>query len=108
MVYNISTVDQCILLDLLLGTNLMGYVLSNLDTAEAAARCQIKSIKAADTAAILENVDNHQSVKLAKKGDLAQNMDRGRFWTGIVQGFYKLLTSLWWKSLLYMQLCHIA
>jgi len=49
--------DQCIFLDSLLDTNSTGYVLSNLDTAEAAARSQTKSIKAADTVAVLENAD---------------------------------------------------
>ena len=77
--------------------NSMGYVLSNLDTAEAAARSQTKSIKAADTVAILENADNHQSVKLTKEVNWLKvwdaGRDRDRYWTGIVQGFYKLLTT---------------
>ena len=96
-VYNTSIVDQCIFLDALLGTNSTAHVLSNLDSVEAAVKSQIKSIKALDAVATLEDANNHQSVKLAKDvnwlkvWDAAR--DRGRFWTGIVQCFYKLLTT---------------
>ena len=46
---------------------------------------------AADTVAVLENADNHQSVKLAKEVNWLKVWDAardcGHFWTGIVQGF---------------------
>ena len=99
-VYNISIVDQCIFLDSLLGIYLHTQqlnVLSNLDTVEAAVKSQTKSIKAADSAAILEDAENHQSVRLSKEVNWLKvwdaAIDRGRFWTGIVQSFLKLLTT---------------
>ena len=96
-VYDISIVDQCIFLDSLLGTYATAHVLSNLETVEVAVKSQTKSIKVADSAAVLEDAENHQSVRLAKEvnwlkvWDAAR--DRGRFWTGIVQSFFKLLTT---------------
>ena len=96
-IYNISIVEQCIFLDSTLGTNSTAYVLSNTDTVEAAVKTQLKSIKSADMLSILENAANHQSVKLAKDINWLKiwddARDRGQFWTGIVQSFYRLLTT---------------
>ena len=66
-VYDISIVDQCIFLDSLLGTYSTAHVLSNLDTVEAAVKSLTKSTKVADSAAVLEDAENHQSVRLAKE-----------------------------------------
>lgn len=96
-IYNISIVEQCIFLDSTLGTNSTAYVLSNTDTVGAAVKKQLKSIKSADMLSILENAANHQSVKLAKDINWLKiwddARDRGQFWTGIVQSFYRLLTT---------------
>jgi hypothetical protein len=60
-------------------------------------KTQLKSIKSADMLSILENAANRQSVKLAKGinwpkvWDAAR--DRGQFLAGIVQTFYRLLTT---------------
>jgi hypothetical protein len=85
------------MLDSILGTHSTAYVLSNTDSVETAVKTQLKSIKTADVLSTLENAANHQSVKLAKGinwlrvWDAAR--DRGQFWTGIVQSFYRLLTT---------------
>ena len=96
-VYNISVVEQCIFLDSTLGTKSTAYILNNTDMVEAAVKTQLKSIKSADMSSTLKNAENHQSVKLAKDINWLKiweaARDRGQFWTGIVQSFYKLLTT---------------
>ena len=96
-VYNISVVEQCIFLDSTLGTKSTAYILNNTDMVEAAVKTQLKSVKSADMSSTLKNAENHQSVKLAKDINWLKiweaARDRGQFWTGIVQSFYKLLTT---------------
>ena len=96
-VYDISIVQQCIFLDSTLGTKSTASFLNNMDNVATTVRAELKTISATVRESVLQETANHQSVMLASKVNwlrvLEAAREKGQYWTGIVQSFYRLLTT---------------
>ena len=78
---------------------------ANLENVEASVKSQVKSLTSADRQSIFQEVASHpcvsKDVNWLRVWDAAR--DKGQFWTGIAQGFYKLLTTpVWTQELPYV------
>ena len=96
-VYSLSLVKQCVFLDSCLGSDATACILNDPDNAKASFNNLKKTILECDKILISQDVNNHQSVSLAKKVNWLRvwesARDKGQFWTKIAQSFYKVLTT---------------
>ena len=93
----ISIVQQCILLDSTLGTKSIASLLNNIDNVATTMRAQLKAISATVRESVLQEAANHQCIMLASKVNWLcvweAAREKGQYWCGIVQSFYRLLTT---------------
>ena len=96
-VYSLSLIKQCVFLDSRLGSDATACILNDPDNAKASFKNLKKTILECDKILISQDVNNHQSVSLAKKVNWLRvwesARDKGQFWTKIAQSFYKVLTT---------------
>ena len=71
--------------------------LNNMDNIATTVRAQLKAISATVRESVLQEAANHQSVILASKVNWLRvweaAREKGQYWTGIVQSFYRPLTT---------------